>query len=68
MKPVFKSKASLENKYTQLLFALITNFVLAPFLRGNIGELALSLISLYAIIIIVRTFFLKPKGKMSAGN
>ncbi|MEM7761401.1 MAG: potassium channel family protein [Cyanobacteria bacterium P01_A01_bin.40] len=30
-------------------------------MQGNLGELALSLISLYAIIIIVRTFSLKPK-------
>ncbi|MDJ0589701.1 MAG: ion channel [Pleurocapsa sp. MO_226.B13] len=61
MKPIFKSKVSPHNKYTQLLIALIANFVLAPFLRGNIGELALSFISLYAIIIIVRTFSLKAK-------
>ena len=61
MKPIFKSKVSSHNKYTQLLITLIANFVLAPFLRGNIGELALSLISLYAIIIIVKTFSLKPK-------
>ncbi len=61
MKTIWKSKVSSHNKYTQLLIALITNFILAPFLRGNIGELALSLISLYAIIIIVRTFSLKPK-------
>ena len=61
MKTLFKSKVSPQNKYTQLLIALIANFVLAPFLRGNMGELALSLISLYAIIIIVKTFSLKPK-------
>lgn len=61
MKSVFKSKVSSHNKYTQLLIILVTNFVLAPFLRGNIGELALSSISLYAIIIIVKTFSLKPK-------
>ncbi len=61
MKTLFKSKVSSQNKYTQLLIALIANFVFAPFLRGNMGELALSLISLYAIIIIVRTFSLKPK-------
>lgn len=61
MKSVFKPKKSSHNKYTQLLITLIANFVLAPFLRGNIGELALSLISLYAIIIIVKTFSLKPK-------
>ncbi|MEM8676805.1 MAG: potassium channel family protein [Cyanobacteria bacterium P01_G01_bin.67] len=56
-----RSPKSPHNKYTQLLIILITNFVLAPFLQGNIGELALSLISLYAIIIIVKTFSLKPK-------
>ena len=57
MKPIFKSKVSSHNKYTQLLITLIANFVLAPFLRGNIGELALSLISLYAIIIsIIHTY------------
>lgn len=61
MKSVFKPKISSHNKYTQLLIILVTNFVLAPFLRGNIGELGLSLISLYAIIVIVRTFSLKPK-------
>ncbi len=61
MKPIFQSKVSSHNKYTQLLITLIANFILAPFLRGDIGELALSLISLYAIIIIVRTFSLKPK-------
>lgn len=61
MKFIFKSKALPQNKYTQLLIILVTNFILAPFLRGNIGELALSLISLYAIIVIVQTFCLKPK-------
>ncbi len=61
MKPVFKSKVSSHNKYSQLLIILIANFILAPFLRGTIGGLALSLIFLYAIIIIVRTFSLKPK-------
>ncbi len=61
MKSIFEPKVSPHDKYTQLLIALIANFVLAPFLRGNIGELALSLISLYAIIIIIRTFSLKPK-------
>ena len=40
---------------------IIINFVLAPFLQGNIGELALSSISLYGIIVIVRTFSIKPK-------
>ena len=61
MKPILKSKVSSHNKYTQLLITLIANFVLAPFMRGNIGELALSLIFLYAIIVIVKTFSLKPK-------
>ena len=61
MKTIFKSKVSSHNKYTQLLIALIANFILDPFLRGNLGESALSLIFLYAIIIIVKTFSLKAK-------
>ncbi|MEO0834547.1 MAG: ion channel [Cyanobacteria bacterium J06642_3] len=61
MKPVFSSQISPHNKYTQLLVILIANFVLAPFLRGNAGELVLSLISVSAIIVIVKTFSLKPK-------
>ena len=59
MKPVLKNlRHHLKNKYTQLLIVLVTNFVLAPFLRGNVGELALSFLFLYAIILVVRTFSL----------
>ncbi len=61
MKPVLNSKALSPNKYTQLLIILVTNFVLAPFLHGLIGGLLSSAISLYAIIIIVRTFSLHQK-------
>ncbi len=61
MKPFFNSQISAQNKYTQLLIILVSNFILAPFLRGNFGELVLSLISVYAIIIIVKTFSLKSK-------
>ena len=61
MKPFFNSQISAQNKYTQLLIVLVSNFILAPFLRGNLGELVLSLISVYAIIIIVKTFSLRPK-------
>jgi len=50
-----------QNKYTQLLIVLVTNFVLAAFLHGLIGELLSSAIFLYAIIIIVRTFSLHQK-------
>lgn len=56
MKPENKT----QNKYTQLLTTLIANFVLAPFLRGNIGEIVLSGIFLYSIIAIVKTFSLRP--------
>ncbi len=61
MKPTNKSKTSSQNKYTQLLIVLVTNFVLAPFLYGIIGRLFSSAIFLYAIIIIVRTFSLHQK-------
>ena len=61
MKPFFNSQISAQNKYTQLLIILVSNFILAPFLRGNFGELVLSLISVCAIIIIVKTFSLKSK-------
>lgn len=61
MQPTNKPKVSSQNKYTQLLIILITNFILTPFLQSNIGEIALSFIFLCAIIIIVKTFFLKPK-------
>ena len=44
-----------------MLIVLVTNFVLAPFLYGIIGELLSSAIFLYAIIIIVRTFSLHQK-------
>ena len=39
---------------------MLVNFVLAPFLRGNVGELVLSAIFLYSIILIVKTFSLRP--------
>ncbi len=61
MKPILNLNAPSQNKYTQLLIILVTNFVLSPFLGGKIGELALSLIFLYAIIVIVKTFSLNPK-------
>ncbi len=54
-----KPKILSQNKYTQLLTILIGNFILVPFLQGNIGELFSSAIFLYAIIIIVKTFSLK---------
>lgn len=53
-------QANYQKKYTQLLIVLLTNFVLSPFLRDNLGDLVLSLIFLYAIIVIVKTFALKP--------
>ncbi len=55
-----KSKNKTHKKYTQLLTILIANFVLSPFLRGNIGELLLSGIFLYTIIVIVKTFSIRP--------
>ncbi len=58
---VNKSKILSQNKYTQLLTILIGNFILVPFLQGNIGELLSSAIFLYAIIIIVKTFSLKTR-------
>ncbi|MEL6440801.1 MAG: ion channel [Cyanobacteria bacterium J06621_8] len=50
--------ANTEKKYTQLLIILLVNFVLSPFLRDNVGEIILSSLFLYAIIVIVRTFSL----------
>ena len=55
-----KHKNKTKKKYTQLLTILIANFVLSPFLRGNIGELVLSGIFLYTIIVIVKTFSIRP--------
>ena len=55
-----KHKNQINKKYNQLLTILIANFVLAPFLRGNLGELVLSGIFLYTIIVIVKTFSLRP--------
>ena len=55
-----KHKNKTKKKYTQLLTTLIANFVLAPFLRGNLGELVLSGIFLYTIILIVKTFSIRP--------
>lgn len=37
MRSTLKPKNKTQKKYTQLLTTLIANFVLAPFLRGNIG-------------------------------
>ncbi len=61
MKSVLSSHKLSKHKYIQLLIALICNFVLSPFLQGHIGSIALSFIFLYAIVVIVRTFPLKPK-------
>ncbi|MEM8829153.1 MAG: potassium channel family protein [Cyanobacteria bacterium P01_G01_bin.19] len=55
-----KNKNKTKKKYTQLLTILIANFILAPFLRGNLGELVLSGIFLYTIILIVKTFSIRP--------
>lgn len=59
MNSILKPKNETK-KYTQLLTTLLANFVLAPFLRGNTGELVLSGIFLYSIILIVKTFSLRP--------
>ncbi len=61
MKPTKKSQTLSQKKYTQLLIVLVLNFVLAPFLDGNIGGLFSSAIFLCATIIIVRTFSLHQK-------
>ena len=61
LKSFFKSKITHKNKYSQLLIVLISNFILSPFLRGNIGGIIISLAFLYAIILIVKTFSLKVK-------
>ena len=61
MKPTKKSQRLSQKKYTQLLIVLVLNFVLAPFLDGNIGGLFSSAIFLCATIIIVRTFSLHQK-------
>ncbi|MDJ0898520.1 MAG: potassium channel family protein [Xenococcus sp. MO_188.B8] len=61
MKPTNKSQTLSQKKYTQLLIVLVLNFVLAPFLDGNIGGLFSSAIFLCATIIIVRTFSLHQK-------
>ena len=55
-----KHKNKTKKKYDRLLTTLIANFILAPFLRGNIGGLVLSGIFLYSIILIVKTFSLRP--------
>ncbi|MEM6613220.1 MAG: ion channel [Cyanobacteria bacterium P01_C01_bin.72] len=51
-------QANTQKKYNQLLIILLVNFVLSPFLRDNIGNIILSSLFLYAIIVIVRTFSL----------
>lgn len=61
MKLVFRTKTSPQNKHTHLLIILVTNFVLSPFLQGIVGRLFSSAISLYAIIIIIKTFSLDQK-------
>lgn len=56
-----KTKLSIQHKYTHLLITLSINFISAPFLQGKIGNLLTSLIFLYAMVVIVRTFYLHQK-------
>ena len=57
----FGWKKLFQGKYNQLLIILIANFVLSPVLKGSPANIGLSIVFLYAIILIVRTFSLKPK-------
>lgn len=61
MKSDLKFSKSSKNKYIQLLFALISNFVFSPFSRGDAGGIITSFMFLYSIVIIVKTFSLRPK-------
>ena len=61
MKYTFRLKKLFQDKYSQLLIIFIASFVLSPFLRGNLANMALSIVFLYALILIVRTFSFKPK-------
>ena len=56
-----KAKLSSQQKYTHLLTILSLNFIITPFLQGKIGDLITSFIFLYAMVIIVRTFYLHQK-------
>ena len=61
MKYTFRLKKLFQDKYSQLLVIFIANFALSPFFEGNLANIALSIVFLYALILIVRTFSLKPK-------
>ena len=61
MKHIFGLKKLFQGKYNQLLIILIANFALSPFFKGDLANIGLSIVYLYAIILIVRTFSLKPK-------
>ena len=56
-----KIKHSFDRKYTQLLIALILNFMLASFLVGNVGNIILSFFFVNTMITIVRTFSIRPR-------
>lgn len=49
-----------HNKYTHLLYLLVLRLLAAPFLKGY-GEILLSLLLLWAIVLIIRTFYLYQK-------
>lgn len=61
MNYTFGLKKLFKGKYTQLLIIFILNFVLSPFFDGKIANTALSIVFLYALILIARTFSIKPK-------
>ena len=49
-----------QNKYTHLLYVLVLRLLAAPFLK-DYGEILLSLLLLWAIVLIIRTFYLHQK-------
>ena len=61
MKRTLELKKFLKGKYTLLLIIFIVNFGLSPFFQGPIANIVLSIVFLYALFLIVRTFSLKLK-------
>ncbi len=61
MNHTFGLKKLFKGKYTQLLIIFVGNFVLSPFFYSKIANTALSIVFLYAFILIARTFSITPK-------
>lgn len=61
MKHTFGFKKLFKGKYNQLLVILISMYGLSPFLEGTPANMVLSIVFLYAFILIARTFAIKPK-------